>query len=152
MRNDNCLSVLEIGFRKILIFVINAIRLKLPLIGNPISDFNKEKLAKDKFLQNYANKASNASNKLNMPVLGTSGNLSIYLFEMKKVKYGLPILPKLFDYAIKKIFAPGMYAFIFFGNIELNLSENHMGEEYGKYEWVEEINSRSVKKRPTKKI
>ncbi|MET4084025.1 uncharacterized membrane protein YcaP (DUF421 family) [Pedobacter sp. UYP30] len=110
-----------------------------------ISDFKKENLAKDEFFSELRLQSISHLGQVETAILETSGNLSIYLYEDEKVRYGLPILPKLFDQASKEISTAGIYACMFCGNVEeLELSKSRKCERCGNHEWVAAINSRRV--------
>ncbi|MGY3052868.1 uncharacterized membrane protein YcaP (DUF421 family) [Pedobacter sp. UYEF25] len=109
-------------------------------------DFKKENLARDEFFSELRQQSISHLGQVETAILETSGNLSIYLYEDEKIKYGLPILPKLFDQASKDIFTAGIYACAFCGNVKkLVLTKTHVCEKCGKNEWVKAINSRIVK-------
>jgi uncharacterized membrane protein YcaP (DUF421 family) len=83
-----------------------------------IDDFEKENFATDEFFSELRQQSISHLGQVDQAILETSGNLSIYFYEDKDVKPGLPILPELFDKCFKEIGQKGLYACTFCGNVE----------------------------------
>lgn len=106
-----------------------------------ISDFKKENLAKDEFFAELRQMSISHLGQVETAILETSGNLSIFFYEDEQVKYGLPILPKTFGKAAKKISIAGKYACTFCGDvIDLTPAKTYKCRRCGNYEWVLAIN------------
>jgi uncharacterized membrane protein YcaP (DUF421 family) len=69
----------------------------------------------------------------------TSGEISVFYYEEKEVKYGLPILPDLFNKKNKVISFDGIYACTFCGHIEEQKTGTAKCTVCKKEEWVEAI-------------
>ncbi|HEX8607659.1 MAG TPA: DUF421 domain-containing protein [Pedobacter sp.] len=83
-----------------------------------IEGFKKENFAIDEFFSELRQQSISHLGQVDKAILETSGNLSVYFYEDKDVKPGLPILPELFECCFKAIVKPGQYACIFCGNVE----------------------------------
>lgn len=102
-----------------------------------ISDFKKEDLAKDEFFSELRNQSISHLGQVKTAILETSGQLSIYFYEDKDVKYGLPILPDLYKEAVREILQNGIYACTFCGNIEhIKPADHSKCAKCEKQEWV----------------
>ncbi|MBC8985041.1 DUF421 domain-containing protein [Pedobacter sp. N36a] len=111
-----------------------------------IKDFGKEGLAYDEFFSEMRQQSISHLGQVESVILETSGNLSIYYFSDEKVKYGLPILPELFDDCHKVIPTPGIYACAFCGNVEeLNQSLKHSCIKCQHESWIKAINPLRIK-------
>lgn len=110
------------------------------------SDFGKEGLAHDEFFAELRQESVCHLGQVETAILETSGSLSIYFLPDDKVKYGLPILPKLFDQKLTSISSAGTYACRFCGNVEkLKPVKQHTCKKCKHEEWVKAINSTRVK-------
>ncbi|TDQ11534.1 DUF421 domain-containing protein [Pedobacter metabolipauper] len=82
-------------------------------------EFSKETFAHDEFFSEMRQQSISHLGQVETAILETSGNLSIYYYPDESIKYGLPILPALFDNCIESISEPGKYACTYCGNVEL---------------------------------
>lgn len=111
-----------------------------------IDDFGKEGLAYDEFFSEMRQQSIAHLGQVESVILETSGNLSIYYFSDEQVKYGLPILPELFDDCHKTINTPGIYACAYCGNVEeLTPSPKHTCKKCQHQSWVKAINRLRIK-------
>ena len=111
-----------------------------------IADFGKEGLAHDEFFSELRQQSVCHLGQVETAILETSGILSIYFYPDKDVKYGLPIMPKLFCESFIKISAPGNYACRFCGNVQkLKVTKEHTCAKCAHKEWVKAVNSTRVK-------
>jgi len=111
-----------------------------------IDDFGKEGLAYDEFFSEMRQQSIAHLGQVESVILETSGNLSIYYFSDEQVKYGLPILPELFDDCHKTINTPGIYACAYCGNVEeLAPSPMHTCKKCQHQSWVKAINRLRIK-------
>lgn len=111
-----------------------------------ISDFKKENMAKDEFFAEMRQNSISHLGQIETAILETSGNLSVFYYEDEDVKYGLPILPDLFNKASKVIHYSGIYACTFCGNIEeINSDSHHCCDKCGEDIWVKAINIKRIK-------
>lgn len=83
-----------------------------------ISSFRKETLAQDEFFSELRIKSIEHLGQVKHAFIETSGEISVFYYEDKEVKYGLPILPLLFNEKSKTITKDGIYACTFCGHTE----------------------------------
>ena len=83
-----------------------------------ISTFKKESLAQDEFFSELRIKSIEHLGQVKHAFIETSGEVSVFFYEDKEVKYGLPILPLLFHQKSKNILTEGIYACTFCGHTE----------------------------------
>lgn len=104
-----------------------------------ITTFKREGLAQDEFFSELRLRSIEHLGQVKNAYLETSGEVSIFFYEDKDVKYGLPILPQLFNKKIQTITKPGFYSCTFCGHTQ----EAEKGKVYCKIckktEWVEAI-------------
>lgn len=111
-----------------------------------IGNFSKEGLAYDEFFSELRQYSISHLGQVETAIIETSGNISVYFYPDEKVRYGLPILPDLFENAIIKITKSGIYACSFCGNVE-----NHEPADVSRCKrcnkegWVKAIDSKRVK-------
>lgn len=109
-------------------------------------DFSKEGLAYDEFFSELRQYSISHLGQVESAILETSGNLSVYYYPDNEVKYGLPILPDLFDNCIEKIVKPGKYACAYCGNVQqLQPSSQHRCKKCNHEKWVKAINTPRIK-------
>ena len=107
-----------------------------------IDDFGKEDLAYDEFFAELRQQSISHLGQVEFAILETSGNLSVYFYPDEKVKYGLPILPDLFEQRDIKITEPGKYACSYCGNVEhLPSATEHICNKCKHKTWVKAIKS-----------
>jgi len=111
-----------------------------------IGNFKKEGLAHDEFFSELRQSSVSHLGQVETAILETSGNLSIYFYPDEKVKYGLPILPKLFEEGCVKIKKKNHYACCFCGHVEeINACEQYNCKECDHHKWVKAINNVRIK-------
>ena len=74
-------------------------------------------------------------------MLETSGNISFYYYSDEDVKYGLPILPKVYATRSMEIKSAGIYACTYCCNTEKLSKGQHVCKRCQKKEWVVAINT-----------
>ncbi|MEO5910419.1 MAG: YetF domain-containing protein, partial [Pelobium sp.] len=107
-----------------------------------IENFGKESLAQDEFFAELRIRNVTHLGQVNLAILETSGQISIFFKEDKNVKYGLPILPHTFSDKKNQLIKGKNYACSFCGNMQ-HTSTNHKVLTCKKckhQEWVEAIN------------
>jgi uncharacterized membrane protein YcaP (DUF421 family) len=111
-----------------------------------VQEFGKEALAHDEFFSELRQQSISHLGQVDTAILETSGILSIYYYPDDQVRYGLPILPALFDKRSKKIPKAGHYACAFCGNvIKVTNTDIKNCEKCGHQEWVEAIKTYRIK-------
>jgi uncharacterized membrane protein YcaP (DUF421 family) len=83
-----------------------------------IDDFKKENFSTDEFFSELRQQSISHLGQIDKAILETSGNLSVFFYEDKDVKPGLPILPDLFEASYSSIEQPGVYACTFCGYVQ----------------------------------
>ncbi|RZJ67559.1 MAG: DUF421 domain-containing protein [Flavobacterium sp.] len=110
-----------------------------------ISNFDKEPLGYDEFFSEMRTKSVSHLGQIEQAIIEVTGEISIYYYEDKDVKYGLPILPSLYAEKHKQILSSGMYSCSFCGFTEkLAATDHHICPECRKDEWVTSINKRRI--------
>ncbi|MBC7566483.1 MAG: DUF421 domain-containing protein [Pedobacter sp.] len=111
-----------------------------------IEGFKKENFATDEFFSELRQQSISHLGQIDKAILETSGNLSIYFYEDKDVKPGLPILPELFEKSSNQIDKPGLYACTFCGSVEkLHPSTDAHCHKCNRKMWVIAISNYRVK-------
>ena len=83
--------------------------------------------------------------QVQLGIIETSGNISLFFYPDKEVQYGLPILSALYEQKIKKIKNEQYYACSFCGYTEkLAPVAKHTCPVCNRQEWVEAINKKRV--------
>jgi len=104
-----------------------------------VTSFEKESLAQDEFFSELRLKSIEHLGQVRNAYLETSGEVSVFFYEEKDVKYGLPILPHQFNSKSKTISEPGIYACTFCGNTEEQIPGIAVCKTCQKTEWVKAI-------------
>lgn len=109
-----------------------------------VDDFNKEDLGQDEFFAELRTKGVSQLGQVERGYLEISGEVSVFFYEDKDVKPGLPILPHEFNKKSSTISEQALYACTFCGHTEqLQPSESYCCTVCGKDVWVKA----SVRKR-----
>lgn len=103
-----------------------------------ISSFKKEGLAQDEFFSELRLYSIEHLGQVKNAYLETSGEVSVFFYKDENVKYGLPLLPQLFNQKSKKIAKDGIYACTFCAHTQ-ELKMESACEICKKTEWVEAI-------------
>ncbi|KRB55863.1 DUF421 domain-containing protein [Flavobacterium sp. Root186] len=104
-----------------------------------ITSFKKETLAQDEFFSELRVKSIEHLGQVKHAFIEPSGEISVFFYEEKDVKYGLPILPALFNKKSKIISTDGIYACTFCGHTQEVKKETTNCEICKKDEWVSAI-------------
>jgi len=110
-----------------------------------LANFDKEILGYDEFFSEMRQQSVSHLGQVEQAIIEVSGNVSIYYYEDSEVKYGLPILPKLYAERSKHILTGGMHSCSFCGYTEeIEPTDKHICKTCGKDEWVRSINKKRV--------
>jgi len=110
-----------------------------------IENFKKEPLAQDEFFAELRQKNITHLGQVKLTIIETSGELSVFFYKNEEVKFGLPILPDLFDKQHEKIKHPAIYSCSFCGNtLEIEPTDKHVCPKCKKAKWVEAINEQRI--------
>lgn len=106
-----------------------------------INSFKKETLAQDEFFSELRIHSIEHLGQIKNAFIETSGDISIFYYPDKEVKYGLPILPSPFHKKNKIIPTDGFYSCTFCGNTKEQKKGTAKCEVCFKEEWVTAINT-----------
>jgi len=111
-----------------------------------IENFSKEGLAHDEFFAELRQYSVAHIGQVETAIIETSGNISVYYYADEKVKYGLPVLPDLFNQTIVEIKTSDIYACAFCGNVShLAGGSVHACDRCDKKSWVKALNHKRIK-------
>jgi len=111
-----------------------------------IKNFEKETIARDEFFAMLRQHHITHLGQLKQVILETNGAISLFFFPDKEVRWGLPVLPHLYDKANKQLKKEGQYACTHCGQVDNIISsiKKHTCPECKKDIWVEAINTLRV--------
>jgi uncharacterized membrane protein YcaP (DUF421 family) len=110
-----------------------------------IDNFKKENLGSDEFFAELRLKGISQLGQIETAIVESSGEISIFYFEDKKVKYGLSIMPESLKNPLKTAVKEAYYSCVFCGYTELKTEGNCENcPKCQKDEWVEASNKRRV--------
>jgi uncharacterized membrane protein YcaP (DUF421 family) len=111
-----------------------------------IENFGKEGLAHDEFFSSLRQQGVSHLGQIATAILETSGNVSVFFAPDDEVKYGLPILPAIFESGSCEIEKAGKYACCFCGNVEqVTPKKQHACKKCEHDQWVKAIKSLRIK-------
>ena len=120
--------VMLLLYKTVTYLIAKSKKLELLLEGSPIclirngrfciGDFEKEDLATDEFFSELRVKQVSHLGQVEQAYLETSGEVSVFYYEDEEVRFGLPILPDLYEQQRTEILQPGSYACAFCGFTE----------------------------------
>jgi uncharacterized membrane protein YcaP (DUF421 family) len=106
-----------------------------------IENFKKEGLAQDEFFAELRLQSISHLGQVELAIIETNGSVSVFLNEEKDVRFGLPILPKLFEKKLTSIEEDGYHSCSFCGNTTYMLAgEDFVCKRCGKALCVKSIN------------
>ena len=109
-----------------------------------IDTFEKEGLAQDEFFSELRVNSVEHLGQVRNAYLETSGEVSVFYYSDEDVKFGLPILPQLFEQKSKTIQENGIHACTFCAHTQELTSGTAKCERCGKDEWVEAIKTKRI--------
>ncbi|OIV41640.1 DUF421 domain-containing protein [Flavobacterium johnsoniae] len=109
-----------------------------------VSSFKKETLAQDEFFSELRVKSIEHLGQVKHAFIEPSGEISVFFYEDNEVKYGLPILPALFNKKSKTVSEDGIHACTFCGHTQELKKGTAKCEICKKEEWVEAINTKRI--------
>lgn len=146
--------IIVITLYRIMTFVINSSeKVEHILEGKPVyltengkfnySNFQKEPIAHEEFFAQLRQRNVSHLGQVKQALIETNGSISLFYFPNDEVKWGLPILPKLYNDKVKQLAGNTMYACSYCGLVEKtnNPQESHACPVCTKEEWVAAINS-----------
>lgn len=109
-----------------------------------IQDLKKESLGEDEFFAELRLRNVSQLGQIEKAIEEISGEISVFYFEDRDVKFGLPIMPGSLDNAIKLITIKKHYSCTFCGYTEELHNGKHNCKVCNKDEWVESSNKRRI--------
>jgi uncharacterized membrane protein YcaP (DUF421 family) len=106
-----------------------------------IEKFAKEDVAQDEFFSELRVNSIEHLGQVQNAFLEPTGDISIFYYADKDVKYGMPLLPHLFDKKSEVIVAAGIYSCTFCGYTQPLEPGKATCRICKGIEWVEAINS-----------
>ena len=106
-----------------------------------LHSFKKENLAQDEFFLELRMKSIEHLGQIKNAYIETNGEISTFYYPDEEVKYGLPILPQLYNKKAETIPESGIYACSFCGNVQEVTTSGGTCENCNKKEWVRAINT-----------
>lgn len=110
-----------------------------------IDNFKKENLGSDEFFAELRLRGVSQLGQIETAIVESSGQISVFYYEDKEVKHGLPIMPESLKYALKNISKEGQYSCTFCGHTEMKQQGKARNcPKCTKDEWVEASSKRRV--------
>lgn len=109
-----------------------------------VQNFKKEDIEKDEFFSDLRLKDVSQLGQVKAAYVEASGRISVFFFEDKDVRYGLPILPEELSQASAGIKEAGIYSCTFCGFTE-KMNKKSPCPECGENDWAEATNRKRVK-------
>ncbi|MCG9790885.1 DUF421 domain-containing protein [Flavobacterium algicola] len=104
-----------------------------------LESFKKETLAQDEFFLELRMKSIEHLGQIKNAYIETNGEISAFYYPDDEVKYGLPVLPQLYNKKSEVVSETGKYACSFCGNIQEVTTNGATCENCEKKEWVRAI-------------
>lgn len=110
-----------------------------------ITNFNNEPLGYDEFFAEMRQYSVSHLGQIEMALIEVSGEISLYYYRDGEVKYGLPILPHLYEEQHCQILKEDVYSCAFCGNTErIEETDKHLCSVCSKDKWVKSINNTRI--------
>jgi uncharacterized membrane protein YcaP (DUF421 family) len=110
-----------------------------------IENFKKENLGSDEFFAELRLKGVSQLGQIETAIEEISGEISVFYYEDKDVKYGLPIMPDSLKNPLKIIHKESQYSCIFCGHTEFKTEGNTAHcPKCKKDDWIEASNKRRI--------
>lgn len=109
-----------------------------------IDKFKKEDLALEEFFAELREKSVEHLGQVRIAILETSGEISIFFYADEEVKFGLPLIPQIYNQKTKSVTKHGTYACAYCGNVQQLEPGDDQCMVCKKEEWVAAINSRRI--------
>jgi len=110
-----------------------------------IDNFKKENLGSDEFFSELRLKGVSHLGQIETAIEETSGDISIFFYDERDVKFGLSVMPHSLDHPVQNIASEGFYSCTFCGYTEEKRS-GHAGicRNCSKINWVKAINKKRI--------
>ena len=149
--------LIVISLYRFMTFVINSSeKAEHILEGKPVflaedgkfiySNFEKEPIAHEEFFAQLRQRYVSHLGQVKQALIETNGAISVFYFPEEEVRWGLPIIPNLYEKKSKVLNGIGMYACAYCGQVEDIKTEvgEHKCPVCSREEWVEAINIKRI--------
>jgi len=110
-----------------------------------ITNFKNEPLGYDEFFAEMRQHSISHLGQIEMALIEVSGEISLYYYKDEEVKFGLPILPHLYEEQHAQIMRKDIYSCSFCGNTEtIEETDKHLCSTCSKDKWVKSINNTRI--------
>jgi uncharacterized membrane protein YcaP (DUF421 family) len=110
-----------------------------------IDNFKKENLGSDEFFSELRLKGVSHLGQLETAIEETSGDISVFFYDEKDVKFGLPVMPNSLDNPLKNIENEGYYSCTFCGFTEEKKTGNAgKCKNCGRENWIKASNKKRI--------
>lgn len=110
-----------------------------------IHNFKNEPLGYDEFFGEMRQYSVSHLGQIELALIEISGEISLYYYKDKDVKYGLPILPHLYEEQHVQIMKEDIYSCAFCGNTEtIAETDKHLCPVCSKDKWVKSISNTRI--------
>jgi uncharacterized membrane protein YcaP (DUF421 family) len=109
-----------------------------------IDNFKKEDLAQDEFFSELRQQNVEHLGQVRTGIMEPTGELSLFFYEDRDVRPGLPLIPHVFAKKSSLIDVPGVYACTFCGNIHTINEKSDVCSVCQKEEWIPALNNRRI--------
>lgn len=146
--------VVVISLYRFMTFLINrSDKVERALQGKPVylaehgklnfANFKNEQIAYDEFFSLLRQRSVSHLGQVQLAIIETNGAISMYYYSNEVVRWGLPILPHLYNKRLKGCFGAGPYACTMCGQVEdiRNNEEGQLCRVCENDEWVLAIKS-----------
>ena len=107
-----------------------------------IENFKKEPLGYDEFFAEMRQQGVSHLGQISLALIEVSGEISLYFYSDEEVKFGLPILPHLYNVKHVQIPVNGMYSCNFCGYTEqIEVCQTHKCKICTKNKWIKAVNN-----------
>lgn len=110
-----------------------------------ITNFKNEPLGYDEFFAEMRQYSISHLGQIEMALIEVSGEISLYYYRDEEVKYGLPILPHLYEEQHFQVLKEDIYSCAFCGNTEtIEKTDKRLCSVCSKDKWVKSINTTRI--------
>ena len=110
-----------------------------------VDNFKKENLGSDEFFSELRLKGISHLGQIETAIEETSGDISVFFYDEKDIKFGLPVMPHSLDYPLRNISKEGHYSCTFCGYTEAKQVGNAgTCKNCSKENWVEAGNKKRI--------
>ncbi|MFY0481143.1 DUF421 domain-containing protein [Flavobacterium sp. PLA-1-15] len=110
-----------------------------------ITNFKNEPIGYDEFFGEMRQYSVSHLGQIELAYIEISGEISLYYYKDEDVKYGLPILPHLYEEQHVQIMKTDNYSCAFCGTTEvIEQTDKHLCGSCGKEKWVKSLNTTRI--------